>query len=1219
MKTYTTIACRCLLLFGAMFGMAACADVDFSDDDFVRKPMSFTAGRSFDPTRAATTNVQGDLFDADEEINVFIQGSIDGGSTWTETILDHDGEAIGTSARPAVFVTSAFSGGYNKLSSKTTSTQPYYPMNPPGGITSDVKAKIYAAYPTSATPLTPTFTVQYDQSTDRGYKNSDLMLITPFEHSKNNEVINLPFRHKMTKLIVSAIPDGGVTIDDEITLGWIKRRVEINVLTGDFVRDVSGDPVVSDENESDLKTCTIKILNGGAAVFPPQFLEAASRFIMITGKDESGQPQSAQFNILDKTFEEGRVYKLNLHISQQDFTPNPNNGEPHISTITGWSADYDELTVTPSGGYSGVTIADIDGNVGIVSTLDETVTGAQVEEGCYVYTGQPRCPKPAVTYGDGNIPMVEGTDFKYVYIDNVNASANAQVMVQGMGSYAGLAALKPFTIKRAKAKITFPEGSDKTGDRAVYYNPDETLNDLDELVQYINTGDGDVIYSVIADGTGESADCASVDPVDGIVTIQNVGTCTILATASAGRNYDYPSPDNTCKYKIEIKPKEVTETNLTVTYTPTEFTYDGYEKKLTTLVVADGEYTLAEGVDYEYTFLNNEGTGAPIHQGTYTLVIRGKGNYNSSTDIEFPIKVNKAKPTIEMTKDRKKFLWLGQYNPSAPKDRRTTRLATTNDWARESLYYQSENAEIVTVNSSTGLITGVAEGETFIVVGVSADASANQDYIAADTIKFPVKVVESDYTFKLNRRTVSGYEEPQVERDATTGVPVGAHSKWECPAKGLWQLDCYGAQGAGTPKHRYANGTGAEYTAKAAGGKGAHIAGRVELTKGKVLYVNVGEQGRNVYTDATRSTSQVPHDYYELDGFAWNGGGNVVWGGFVMMDNNGGTTLPYNTDNFSARTYSAGDTHSYPRNKVQDVISGGGGATDISLSWAEYTPHSKMVINQSGFTARFFDWKSAAHLYSRIIVAGGGGGGIYYAAEGGYGNGGDGGAWTGENGKWNDWGEGGQMERAGYGGRGLQGWKYSPNNSTTSWGGGTTRHHHIRYYDGPFAGGYSCSDGMFGEGGNYTQTRQGCGAGGGGWYGGGSGGEQSSNGSGGGGSSYLWSTINVTKSSTSGGSASVTMASLYDTIESDWNAYLRYIPSGQSNSGNWAYENTSFAAQFGAISNFQPYMPTTDANHSVRKGHNNVIPYMTLVTADAGANPGDGWAKITLVQIDEDQ
>ena len=461
---------------------------------------------------------------------------------------------------------------------------------------------------------------------------------------------------------------------------------------------------------------------------------------------------------------------------------------------------------------------------------------------------------------------------------------------------------------------------------------------------------------------------------------------------------------------------------------------------------------------------------------------------------------------------------------------------------------------------------------------------------------------------------MSGYEEPQVVRNTTTGVPVGGHTEWTCPAKGNWQLDCYGAQGASTPNHRNADGTGDAYPAKAAGGKGAHIAGRVELPRGKILYVNVGEQGRNVYTGATRSTTQVPHDYYELDGFAWNGGGNVVWGGFVMMDCNGGTP-PYNTDATSAQ--SGTGSHAQPRNRVQDVISGGGGATDISLSWAEYTPHAKMKINQSGFNARFFDWKSKEHLYSRVIVAGGGGGGIYYQAEGGYGNGGDGGAWIGENGKWYDVGEGGQMERPGYGGAYRYGWKMnSPLNSTTSWNNGTTRHHHIRYYDGPYAGGYSCSDGMFGEGGNYTQTRQGCGAGGGGWYGGGSGGEDASNGSGAGGSSFLWSTIKVRKSSTSGNNAEVTMASLYDTIESDWNAYQSYR---SSEGGNFTAETTNFATEFGAYSTFEPYMPTTSSTHSTRKNHNNVIPYMTLVTADQGANPGDGWATIQLVQIDEDQ
>ena len=1215
-------------------GITACVDRDF-EDEFDETPIRFSAQQSFSATRAVTTNVQDALFDEDAEINIFLKASIDGGTNWDEKIYDKNGDEISS---PIVYKALASAGTTNQLTPKQgISKQPYYPLNPVSGSASDVKAKIFAAYPTTVTASTSVFTVESDQTTAANYKASDLMLVKPFTHDKNKEVVTLPFKHKMAKLIINAIADDGVTIDDVITIGDIYGSVKMDFENGDLDYGEGGWlnekslPVVCDTEgktpNENAATSTITMLNGGAMVFPAQNIASASNFIRITGKDANGQEQAALFGIIDKTFYEGRVYKLNIHIGSVNFTPE-NNGDPHFIVITGWSEEYDELTLTPAQGYKSVRIADIDGNI----TDQNSTSGAfqevfedEVSKGnYYVYSRDEHnnpvecCPTPKVFYGDTaeeEIELTEGTDFRYVYVDNKRAGNKAQVMVVGAGNYVGLAALKPFTIMRAKGKITFPENSDKTGENAVVFNLDENIG----FIKANNTGDGVVTYSVVADGEGEDAECVSVDPVDGYVVLQKVGKCTIKATAVSGRNYDYPEPDNTCTYKVEIKAKEVKLGPLTVTYSPTSFTFDDTEKKLTTLVVADGEHTLAEGVDYDYTFKTDDGTSAPVHQGTYKLIIKGKGNYDKTTKIEIPITVEKAKPTLTMAKDRKKYLWIGKYSPSEPEERRTTRAVTTEDWASGSLWYESENTEVATVNRTSGLITGVAAGETFIVVHVDADASENQDYLAADTIKFPVKVVEADFDFKLTRESSTVYEEQPLKRDAN-GVPIGAHTEWKCPAKGTWRLECYGAQGADTPKWRNTDGkigSGTLYEARGSGGKGAHIAGDVELDRDKKLYVNVGEKGRNVLTGATRNTTQVPHGYYELDGFAWNGGGNVVWGGFVMMDNNGGTILPYNTDNFSARTYSASDNHSYPRNVVQDVISGGGGATDISLSWGTYSYSDKMKINNSSIKQAFYDWKSAAHLYSRIIVAGGGGGAIYYKGEGGYGSGGNGGAFTGGNGNWNDWGEGGQMDRGGYGGYGLQGWKKSPNNSTTSWNGGTTRHHHIVYLDGPFAGGFSCSDGMFGEGGNYTQTRQGCGAGGGGWYGGGSGGEQSSNGSGGGGSSFLWSTEKVTKS-TSGGSAVVEMHTLYDTIETDWNNYLEYL-AGNSNSGNWAYENTSFSAQFGAISNFQKYMPTTDKNHSVRKGNNNYMELIKKVTADPGVNPGDGWARITLVKIDEDQ
>ena len=1202
---------------------------DYIDvEDIEGKPIRLAAVNSYNMTRAAT-DIQGPVFDEGAKVSVFIKGTTDVQTTPVNIDI----------AYPSEFTASAPQSG---------SGRQYNSLNPPFGETphyltgTGSAVSIMGTHPviTSSTfeqdsneSTDYTFTVKDDQTSDDDYKVSDLMLTGIVNHDKNNEVVNLPFEHKMAKLIISAIGEPGITMDDEIVIGsttgnqqgaGVFRSVNVDMSKADYKT-----PLNYENNTGLSNRGQIKMTNGGAVLIPPQTLTTAD-FIIATGHT-SADPTTKEchFSITTKKFEAGKVYKLTLAISADNFTM--------PEGITGWTDNYGELTLMPSGGYAGVTI-------------DEMATET--------FSGSAFTPKPDVWYGTDELTKIklrEGStkDYVYNYVDNKNAG-HAQVLVIGQNYYAGLAAVRGFTIKKRLGKISFPEGTIRDGDdhTGIEFEQGLTL----PAIKAVNTAydnanlkaDGQVTYTA-EDEQGNPTSVISVDAVDGTVSIQNVGTAYVRATVPLGNPNTYDDGKNffytdgtqegttvthTARYKVVVKAKDTSKEGtgaLNVTYSTgntTEiegetkaanqyFVYDSREKTLASLVVSDGDYTLVNGTDYTYTFLNTAGTGKPVHKGTYNLVITGKGNYDANKNIVIPIEVKQAKPTVTIEKSTK--LWIGKYSASAPKERRTTRVGTTESWAASSLYYESLDPSIATVNSTTGLITGVAEGETTIRVGVSADASANQDYKAADPITFLVNVVKADYEYKLTRTKVSGKEEPQLSRDETTGVPIGAHSKWTCPAKGKWRLDCYGAQGASTPKYRNTDGSesGTLYAARGAGGKGAHISGDVELTRGKVLYVNVGEQGRNVITGSTRNTTQVPHGNYELDGFAWNGGGNVVWGGYVMMDN--GSVRPYNTDNFSARGED-GTSHGKPRNIVQDVISGGGGATDISLSWEPYTHASNMRLNQSGFTVRFFDWKSPAHLYSRIIVAGGGGGAIYYAAEGGFGSGGDGGAFIGGNGNWYDYGEGGQMERGGGGGM-VNNWKISPLNSNTSWNNGTTRHQHITYLDGPFAGGYSCSDGMFGEGGNYTQTRQGAGCGGGGWYGGGSGGEQSSNGSGGGGSSFLWSDIYVTKSSRGGNGASVQMYTLYDTIESDWNAYVTYLPSG--NSGNWTLDTedvrTSYKNTYMKFSDQEKYKPTTNPNHTTRTGNNNYIPFITKVAADSGVNPGDGWAKITLVEIDEDQ
>lgn len=1216
MKRYITTGKKLLFCLGTILIVFSCVDPDL-ESEIDERPILLMAGKAYDPTRAVveTTELQSTMFEEGEKINVWITGESDDVTTTTQ-IGDY----------PCVFTTKEAVDGKNLLDI-SPEKQPYYHVG------RNSKAHIFAAYPANeevnVNTLMTTFTVQSDQTTLSGYKNSDLMMVEPFEHNKTANIVNLPFKHKMVKLIVNAIADDGVTVDSEITIGGIKRSVDIDVENGDFTSPYH----ISDVTEGGYDLPTIQILNGGAVLFPPQEV-TTSKFIMVTGT-KGGQPQKAQFNIIEKTFQEGRVYKLNLHIGPDDFTPN--GDEPHVSTITGWSEDYDELTVTPSGGYAGVQIGTIDGNV---TQVDETVTSTEIEDGCYVYTGSPRCPKPTITYGTTNpVELIEGTDFRFAYVDNLNAG-NAQVMVIGMGAYSGLAALQPYTIKRAKAKITFPENSDKTGENAVPFNPDENIG----FVKAINTGDGDVLYSVIADGEDEDADCASVDPVDGFVTLQSVGLCTIQATATSGRNYDYPSPDDICKYKLKIDPKEVKVGNISVTYAPEEFIYDGTEKKLTKLVVADGEHTLAEGVDYESTFTNN------IHHGKAKLTITGMGNYDESTKVEIEIPIHQAQPTITLPKTTE--LWLGKHSPTAPEDRRKKRVATTQSWAinrqtkEPKLYYSSEAPSVATVDPKTGMITGVGVGTTNIIVRVPADNEENPelgDFIAADPVSFPVTVVEADYKYELQRIKVAGYEDPQLVRDAN-GVPVGGHSVWICPADGLWQIDCYGAQGSNTPLHRHADGTGTVFNARGKGGRGAHIAGRIRLKKGMTLHVVVGEQGITNYGDEERrtdvlKTGESASDYkglrvkrgkVELTNLAWNGGGGLVWGGRCTI-----YPRSYNTDGIVWMG------ERWPLNKVYHVVNGGGGATDVSLDWGEYVDvyaNEPMggIVNTS---LRRLDWKSNAHLYSRIIVAGGGGGSIAYASSNGFGDGGDGGAWRGLNGAFNDYGEGAEMNRGGFGGN-LFNWVLSPSvdNSSCLSGtttgtyyyyynypngprgttddekykaeqGGTMFHSYVVYLDGPYAGGYSCTDGAFGEGGYVTQPEQGIGGGGGGWYGGGAGGEVNANGSGGGGSSFIWTDqVKVRKSNRvrrtdpNYEGSEVTMASLYDTIDEDFDSYTGVSGSTPSHKNKNAYKK---------------YKPTT--NEAVTAGNGIYCPYFESVPVhDSGANGGDGKAMITLISLPGD-
>lgn len=174
----------------------------------------------------------------------------------------------------------------------------------------------------------------------------------------------------------------------------------------------------------------------------------------------------------------------------------------------------------------------------------------------------------------------------------------------------------------------------------------------------------------------------------------------------------------------------------------------------------------------------------------------------------------------------------------------------------------------------------------------------------------------------------------------------------------------------------------------------------------------------------------------------------------------------------------------------------------------------------------------------------------------------------GANGLNSDYGEGGQLDRPGWGGKGA-GTNYGVNPSSNYTNTPTMAK---IYDDGPRKGGMNGWDGLFGEGGYYSCLGEGSGCGGGGWYGGGAAGQSGPNGSGGGGSSFIWT--------------------------SDYadNYPSTYITSSSVSATNEVQSPPDYSS----------YKPTT-----------NKIPYFESVTSlNAGANAGDGKAKITAVVID---
>ena len=186
-------------------------------------------------------------------------------------------------------------------------------------------------------------------------------------------------------------------------------------------------------------------------------------------------------------------------------------------------------------------------------------------------------------------------------------------------------------------------------------------------------------------------------------TLTQAGSLTIYYIAIPNNQ---PSADTVTKGSVNVSVSTYNIADCMVQLSDTNFTYDGTEKK-PGVSVMHGNKSLQENRDFTVRYSNH------INAGEAVLTVSGIGNYSGSITKSFLIE--KADQTVTATLSKVSIL---------PGEQAVLTASGIG-----SLKYQSTDPQIASI-SSTGIVTGVAPGQTTITV----TASGNQNYNAGKAV-----------------------------------------------------------------------------------------------------------------------------------------------------------------------------------------------------------------------------------------------------------------------------------------------------------------------------------------------------------------------------------------------------------------------------------------------------------------------------------------------------
>lgn len=427
---------------------------------------------------------------------------------------------------------------------------------------------------------------------------------------------------------------------------------------------------------------------------------------------------------------------------------------------------------------------DVEVTVDFLAIIDITNASITLSETSYTYDGTEK--KPSISSVKLSGGELNATYYTIDYSNNTNAGT-ATVTVTGSGIYKN-AATATFTIEKANlTTVTLAQtdltyngeeqtvgiNSVKAGDLVVsdewyeidnsYPNKGTNVGDYTVKVNAKNVannnfqGEATTTFEIksksianatitltqesfVYNGQDQKPDVIEVKDgqralvLDQDYTITNDGGTNVgeyTVTIAGKGNYD---SQTTASKKFTITPKSIA--NVTISDIEDQ-TYTGNAIQ-PTVVVKDGENTLEKETDYTVSYSDN--VNAALSTATEhapTVIITGKGNYDSQTTAKKTFTIGKADPMLEFSPTETSITIGKESEFTKPK------LSTTPEGL--SVTYASMNTEIATVNASTGDITPVAAGETEITATFAGNDNYN-DGIAHYMLTVNPKTADLKYS-----------------------------------------------------------------------------------------------------------------------------------------------------------------------------------------------------------------------------------------------------------------------------------------------------------------------------------------------------------------------------------------------------------------------------------------------------------------------------------------